>query len=130
LIAVDASALLEVLLRTERGARIEARLLSPGVSLHAPHLIDVEVAQVLRRYAAGQVLTPERGREALLDLADFPISRYPHEPLLPRIWELRHNSTAYDAVYLALAEALPAPLVTTDRRLASVAGHVAQVEVY
>src|SRR5512139_1570417 len=82
------------------------RLLSRGESLHAPHLLDVEVAQVLRRYAAAGELTPERGEEALTDLADFPLHRYPHDVLLPRIWELRQNVTACDAAYVALAEAL------------------------
>jgi predicted nucleic acid-binding protein len=130
LIAVDASAILEVLLRTGRGARIEDRLLSRGDSLHAPHLLDVEVAQVLRRYAAAGNVTSERGRQALADLGDFAIHRYAHDDLLPRIWELRHNVTAYDAAYLALAEALDAPLVTCDGRLASAPGHAADVEVY
>jgi predicted nucleic acid-binding protein len=130
LIVVDASALLEVLLGTATGARIEDRLLSQDESLHAPHLLDVEVAQVLRRYAAAGDLAPERGLEALVDLADFPIHRYPHDVLLPRIWELRQNVTAYDAAYLALAEALAAPLVTCDTRLKAAPRHSAVVEVY
>jgi predicted nucleic acid-binding protein len=130
LIVVDASAVLEVLLGTETGAKVEDRLLSGGESLHAPHLLDVEVAQVLRRYAAAGDLSPERGREALTDLADFPLHRYAHDVLLPRIWELRHNLTAYDATYLALAETLIAPLVTCDARLASAPRHAAKVEVY
>jgi predicted nucleic acid-binding protein len=130
LIAVDASAILEVLLRTNRGTRIEDRLLSRGDSLHAPHLLDVEVAQVLRRYAAAGNVTSERGLQALTDLAAFPIHRYSHDVLLPRIWELRHNVTAYDGAYLALAEILAAPLVTCDGRLASAPGHSARVEVY
>lgn len=130
MIAVDASAILEVLLRSERGARIERRLLAEGASLHAPHLMDVEVAQVLRRYAAAGTLSAERGLEALTDLADFPVHRYPHDWLLPRVWALRHNVTAYDAAYLALAEALEAPLVSCDGRLASAPGHSARVEVF
>lgn len=130
MIVIDASALLEVLLGTGTGARVEDRLLSRGESLHAPHLLDVEVAQVLRRYAAAGELTPERGWEALRDLADFPLHRYPHDVLLPRIWELRHNVTAYDGAYLALAEGLAAPLVTCDARLRSAPGHGAKVEVY
>jgi predicted nucleic acid-binding protein len=130
LIAVDASAILEVLLRTDRGSRIEDRLLSRGDSLHAPHLLDVEVAQVLRRYAAAGNVSSERGLQALADLVDFPIHRYSHDLLLPRIWELRHNVTAYDAAYLVLAETLAAPLVTCDGRLASAPGHAARVEVY
>jgi predicted nucleic acid-binding protein len=130
LIVVDASAMLEVLLGTETGARVEDRILSGRESLHAPHLLDVEVAQVLRRYAAAREMTPERGREALTDLADFPLHRYSHDVLLPRMWELRHNVTAYDAAYLALAETLIAPLVTCDARLASAPRHTAKVEVY
>jgi predicted nucleic acid-binding protein len=122
--------MLEVLLGTETGARVEDRLFSRGESLHAPHLLDVEVAQVLRRYAAAGELTPERGREALMDLADFPVYRYPHDVLLPRIWELRHNLTAYDAAYMALAETLAAPLVTCDARLGSAPRHRAKVEVF
>ena len=130
MIAVDASALIEVLLRTERGARIEARLLSGGESLHAPHLLDVEVTQVLRRYERASSLTSERGQQALADLADFPMHRYPHDWLLPRMWELRRNVTAYDAAYLALAEALLVPLVSCDARLASAPGHSARIEVF
>jgi predicted nucleic acid-binding protein len=130
LIVVDASAMLEVLLRTRTGARVQDRLLSKHESLHAPHLLDVEVAQVLRRYAAAGEMSADRGREALTDLADFPLHRYSHEVLLPRIWELRQNLTAYDATYLALAETLIAPLVTCDARLASAPGHVAKVEVF
>jgi predicted nucleic acid-binding protein len=130
LTVVDASAVLEVLLRTEVGLRIEKKLLSTRQSLHAPHLLDVEVAQVLRRFAASGELSAERGQEALTDLADLPLNRYPHDLLLPRIWELRHNVTAYDAAYLALAEALRAPLVTCDARLGSAPGHSAEVQVY
>ena len=94
-----------------------------------PILLDVEVAQVLRWYAASGEIDGERGRTALADLADFPLNRYPHEFLLPRIWDLRQNLTAYDAVYVALAEALDAPLITCDRRLAAAPGHRARVEV-
>ena len=122
--------MLEVLLGTATGALVEDRLLTGGESLHAPHLLDVEVAQVLRRYAAAGELTPKRGREALMDLVDFPVHRYPHDVLLPRIWELRHNVTAYDAAYLALAEILAAPLVTCDARLAAAPRHAAKIEVF
>jgi predicted nucleic acid-binding protein len=130
LIVVDASAMLEVLLGTATGALVEDRLLTGGESLHAPHLLDVEVAQVLRRYTAAGELTPERGREALMDLVDFPVHRYPHDVLLPRIWELRQNVTAYDAAYVALAETLAAPLVTCDARLGAAPRHAAKVEVF
>jgi predicted nucleic acid-binding protein len=128
-IVVDASALLEALLRTPERAAAERRMFNSGESLHAPHLLDVEVAHVIRRYAATGELDAERGREALADLADFPLRRYPHDFLLPRIWELRNNLTAYDAVYIALAEALGAPLLTRDRRLATAPGHHALVEL-
>jgi predicted nucleic acid-binding protein len=128
-IVVDASALLEVLLRTPAGAAVEKRLYDPNETLHGPHLLDVEVAQVLRRYAAAGEIDRERGRAALADLVDFPLRRYPHDFLLPRVWDLRSNLTAYDAVYVALAEALDAPLLTRDRRLTAAAGHRARVEI-
>lgn len=129
MIVVDASALLEVLLRTPRAGVVEERLFDHRQTLHAPHLLDVEVAQVIRRYAASGEIDGERGRAALADLADFPVHRYPHDVLLPRIWDLRHNLTAYDAAYVALAEALEAPLLTRDQRLATAAGHRAHVEL-
>jgi predicted nucleic acid-binding protein len=128
-IVVDASALLETLLRTPAAEAVDARLFGAGQTLHAPHLLDVEVAQVVRRYAAAGEIDGERGRAALADLADFPLRRYPHDFLLPRVWELRGNLTAYDAVYVALAEALDAPLLTRDRRLAAATEHHARVDV-
>jgi predicted nucleic acid-binding protein len=128
-IVVDASALLEVLLRTPAAAAVERRLFDARQTLHAPHLLDVEVAHVVRRYAATGEIDPERGRAALADLADFPLHRYPHDFLLPRIWDLRNNLTAYDAVYVALAEALDVPLLTRDRRLAAAPGHHAGIEL-
>jgi predicted nucleic acid-binding protein len=128
-IVVDASAILEVLLNTPAAARVGERLFAGGETLHAPHLLDLEVAQGLRRYSASGELDPERGLQALEDLADLPLSRYPHDLFLPRIWELRHNVTAYDAAYLALAEALAAPLITRDAPLASAAGHAARIEL-
>ena len=129
MIVLDASAIIEVLLRMAAAARIEARIFAPRETLHAPHLIDLEVAQVLRRYLLAGELAGARGEEALEDLGDLPIARYPHGLLLPRIWELRHNVTAYDAAYLALAEALRAPLLTCDRRLAKTRGHEARIEL-
>jgi len=129
LIVVDSSALIEVLLRSSGAALAEPRLFAAGETLHAPHLIDVETAPVLRRHAAGGEIDGARGRAALTDLADFPLRRYPHDFLLPRVWDLRQNLTAYDAVYVALAEALDATLLTRDRRLAVASGHRARVEV-
>jgi predicted nucleic acid-binding protein len=126
---LDASAVLEFLLRTPIGNRVEAKLFSNGGSLHAPHLIDVEVAQVIRRHAAAGIISVARGEEALLDLADLLLNRHAHTESLPRIWELRHNLTAYDAAYVALAEALDAPLLTCDRKLARAGNHRARIEL-
>jgi len=128
-IVVDASAVIEVLLNTPAGVRVADRLFADGETLHAPHLLDLEVAQVLRRYALSAELDAARGAQALEDLAALPLSRYPHDVLLPRIWELRHNVTAYDAAYVALAEALAAPLVTRDAALAASRGHAARIEL-
>jgi predicted nucleic acid-binding protein len=129
MIVVDASALLEALLRTAAAELVEDRLFAPRQTLHAPHLLDIEVAQVIRRYAASGEIDAERGRMALADLADFPLRRYPHDFLLPRMWDLRNILTAYDAAYVALAEALDTPLLTRDRCLAAAAGHRAQIEL-
>jgi predicted nucleic acid-binding protein len=128
-IVLDASATIEWLLQTPLGERIDGRVFSRPESLHAPHLIDVEVVQVLRRYAAAGLITPARGAEALEDLRALPLTRYPHDLFLERVWEMRANLTAYDASYVALAEVLEAPLVTCDRRLGSAPGHHAVVEV-
>ena len=128
MIVVDASAVLEVLLQTPAAARVSQRIFAAGETLHAPHLIDVEIAQVVRRYERARAIPAGRAEQALFDLASLPLHRYPHLVLLPRVWRLRHNLTACDAIYLALAESLDAPLVTCDRALASVPGRV-QVEV-
>ena len=126
---VDASAVVEMLLRTPVGEKCRERLLAVDESLCAPHLLDVEVAQVMRRFAGRGEITAARGSEALVDLADLPLTRYPHGPLLERVWELRNSVSAYDAVYLALAEALDAPIVTSDGRVARAHGHHATVQV-
>lgn len=120
--------MLELLLQTERAAAVEERIFG-GSTLHAPHLLDLEVAQVLRRYERSGDLDRQRGTEALQDFAELRIERYPHHLLLPRIWSLRSNATAYDASYLALAEALEAPLLTRDRRLVGVPGVDARVDL-
>lgn len=119
MIVVDASAVLEVLLQTERGWALEDRLFG-GELLNAPHLLDLEVVQVLRRHTRRGVLAPSRGEGAMRDFQDLRIERYPHHLFLGRIWALRDTATAYDAAYLALAEALDAPLLTADRKLADV----------
>lgn len=129
MIVLDASAVVELLLATPTGRRVAERLRSPTLSLHAPELIDVEVAQVVRRYVLAGTLAEERGRLALQHLAELDLARYSHRDLLPRIWALRSNLTAYDAAYVSLAEVLDATLVTTDRRLAAAPGLAAAVEV-
>ena len=129
MIVVDASAVIEVLLNTPTGNRMAERFFDPDETLHTPHLLDVEVAQVLRRYTRTGELDAARGLQALEDLADFPLTRYPHDLFLLRIWELRHNVTAYDAVYIALAEALGAPLLTRDAALASAPANHARIEL-
>jgi predicted nucleic acid-binding protein len=129
-IVVDASAMLEVLLNSPAAAAIGSRMFAPGEALCAPHLIDVEVAQVLRRYSMVKTLSTARARQAFEDYREIRIERCPHDVLLPRIWELRHNLTAYDAAYIALAEALEAPLITCDRALGSIRGHRPDVLVF
>lgn len=129
MIVLDASAAIEWLLQTDSGERVGKRIFLPRETLHAPHLLDVEVTQVLRRYAALGVVTLSRAEEVLQDLQDLRLRRYPHFLLLHRAWELRDNLTAYDAVYVALAEMLEATLVTCDARIASAPRHRARVQV-
>lgn len=129
MIVVDASALTELLLQTELGTRVEAPLFRGGEVLHAPHLLDVEVLQALRRLVrAGEVL-PERAEQAIEDLVLLDVVRHAHVDLLGRSWELRHNLTAYDAMYVALAESIDATLVTCDVPLGSAPGHAARIQV-
>ena len=129
MIVADASVLLEILLRSDAGLVAEDRLLRRGESIHVPELVDVEIAQVLRRYVARGDLTPTRGKAALDLIAAFPMERYEHAPLMSRVWELRENLTAYDAVYVALAEGLRAPFITCDAKLAKAPGIRARVEL-
>ena len=132
MIVLDASAAIEWLLQTPIAEAIDARLFAdrPGLGTwYAPHLIDVEVAQVLRRRVAAHRLEEPRAWAAIADLIEAPIVRVTHDALLPRIWQLRGSLTAYDAAYVALAEAVGATLVTCDRRLSKASGHHARVEV-
>jgi predicted nucleic acid-binding protein len=129
LIVVDASALLELLLRTDRAAAIEAKALAPQERMHAPHLVDVEIAQALRRLVHLKETTRSRAQQALDDHAGLVIERHSHRELMPRIWQLRQSVTAYDGAYVALAEALDAPLLTCDARLGGSHGHGARIEV-
>jgi predicted nucleic acid-binding protein len=130
MIVLDASAAVDWLLQTSAGQSIENRIYSRNETLHAPHLLDLEVTQVLRRLALQRVVSVHRANEAVRDLLDLRITRYPHLVLLRRIWQLRHNFSAYDAAYIALAEKLGSILVTRDARLASASGHAAAVELF
>ena len=126
---LDASGAVEMLLRSGPGERLYARLLADTEGVHAPHLIDAEIAQTLRRYVLRGLLDARSGELALRRWREFDVERYPHGPLLDRVWELRANATAYDATYLALAEALSMVFVTGDRRLAGVPGVRTAIEV-
>ena len=129
MIVVDASAVLEFLLQTPLGAKVEARLFRDRDEFHSPHLVDVEVTQGLRRLVRAREVSPDRAAEAIADLSDLDLHRHPHLDLLARAWKLRENVTTYDAMYVALAEALDAPIVTCDTPLAKAPGHGAHIEV-
>ena len=122
MLVLDASAVVEALLGTPRGRIVEARIAATHDGVYAPHLLDLEVVQALRRLVSQGVCTPLAGLMAIEDLVDMPIRRHPHEPFLQRIWELRHNASTYDASYLAMAEAYQATLVTADRKMTGVPG--------
>jgi predicted nucleic acid-binding protein len=126
-IVADASAVVEWLLGGPRGEAAGAIMEQDRIC--APAHLDVEVAEATRRLALASVITPARGKAMLELLAEAPIRRMPVAPLLPRIWALRGNLTAYDAAYVALAEALPAPLLTFDGKIPDASGHRAQVLV-
>jgi len=129
MIVVDASALLELLLQTPLGSRVEARIFRDGDDLHAPHLVDVEVVQALRRLVRTREVASRRADEAIADLVDFDLHRHAHMDLLGRVWRLRDTITAYDAAYVALAEAIGAPVVTCDGPLRDAVGHRVAIEV-
>src|SRR5215218_2905369 len=128
MLVVDASAVTELVLARPAGEVVSEHLASHGFALHAPQLVDVEVLSALRRLVTSGEATAERAAEAIADLHDLPIERYPHDILVPRIWQLRENFSAYDASYVALADGLadePVPLLTADGRLArAVTDHV------
>jgi predicted nucleic acid-binding protein len=125
MLVLDASAIVDLLLLRPPAADIEGHLVDHGFELHAPYLIDVEIVSALRRIASSGDASPERAAAAIDDFLDLPIERHPHAALLPRVWQLRDSLTAYDATYVALAEALSdagEPLLTTDARLARAVG--------
>ncbi len=130
MIVLDASATVDWLLQTSAGQLIEHRIYARNDTLHTVHLLDVEVAQALRRMVREKFLAARRAEEAIDDLSALRVTRYAPSLLLHRIWRLRQNLSAYDAAYVALAEELGAPLITRDRKIAEVLGHAAAIEVF
>lgn len=130
MIVLDASAVIDWLLQTPAGERIETRIYSRNDSLHAPHLLDLEVVQVLRRLVREKTVSASRAEQAIQDLRDLRVTRYPHLIFLSRVWRLRNNLSAYDAVYVVLAEELSATLLTRDARLSSVPGLTVEIEIF
>jgi predicted nucleic acid-binding protein len=129
LIVIDASAILESLLQTNLAERVMGRILAPAAILHSPHLLDIEVTHVLRRLVLRNDITAGRAEQVLADFSQLRIERHGHQALTTRIWQLRESMTAYDGAYVALAEALDAPLVTCDSKLGRAHGHRAKIEV-
>lgn len=129
MIVLDASAVVELLLDTPVGRRVGILIDDPAMGLHVPHLLDVEVISVLRRFAREGVIEDEAAHTAIDDLLALDLQRHPHEGLAERAWVLRKNLTAYDAMYVALTEALDATLVTCDGKLAKSPGVSARVQV-
>lgn len=127
---LDASAVVELVLGTRSGMEILERIAHLRLSLHSPELVDIEVLNTLRRYQLSDIIPPDRIAHAIDNLSDLDIRRHPHGPLLPRIWGWRYNLTAYDAAYVALAEGLDAPLLTTDVRLAGAPRLPVRVETF
>jgi predicted nucleic acid-binding protein len=129
LIVVDTSAVLSILLGRPEVSGLEDRVRIDG-DLHAPHLLDVEFQHALWRLTRTGAISDDRATDARTDFADMVIARYPHVPLADRMWDLRHNMTAYDAAFVVLAEILAVPLITCDARLARAPGHHCAVEVF
>ena len=127
---LDASVLVELLSMSPRGRRAAAAVGDDADDLHVPHLADVETLSVVRGLVDGGMLPGARATQVLADLRDFPARRWPARMLFERIWALRENVTAYDATYVALAEALGARLITADHRLARGVQGVASCEVH
>ncbi len=130
MIVLDASAAIDWLLQTSVGQQIEDRIYSRGESLHAPHLLDLEVAQVLWRLVREGSVSAPRADQAIQDLLDLRVTRYPHFVFLPHIWRLRDNLSAYDAAYVALTEKLGATLITRDALLASASARRVSIELF
>ena len=129
MIVPDASAVVEAVLGTPAGKIVEKRVVGADVTLHAPHLLDLEVSHVLRKLVRYRSLAPARGGLAVHDFMQLQITRYDQLPFLGRIWDLRDTFTAYDAAYVTLCESLDATLLTCDRRLAESARNWVGVEL-
>ncbi len=129
MIVLDASAVAELLLDTVTGRRVATLIEDAALGLHAPHLLDVEVVSALRRFVRDGSLDEEEAQAAIGDLMALDLERHSHEALLERAWNLRANVTTYDAVYVALAEALDATLLTCDSKLARAPGTKMRVEL-
>jgi predicted nucleic acid-binding protein len=125
-IVLDSSAAIEYVALRGHGGWVESQIRDDS-DVHAPHLLDVEVASGLRGLVLRGDLAPATARVALDDFVDLDIARYPHVDFLDRIWDLRKHISAYDAAYVSLAEVLDATLVTTDRRLGRSHGHRARI---
>jgi predicted nucleic acid-binding protein len=125
-LVVDASAVVEFVLGSTKGRRA-AVVMAAHTALHAPALISAEALRALRALERRAEISPARSAEAVSDVLSIPIRRYPTEPLAGRIWSIRHSMTVYDAHYVALAEALKAPLLTGDRGLAAAAGDLVEI---
>jgi predicted nucleic acid-binding protein len=128
-LVIDASLVIEVLLRTPLGIRHTDRLLDADESLHVPHLLDVETLRVLRRLTLAGKLPIRSAETALIMLMDLPLVRHEHIHFIARMWELRTFMTSYDAAYVTLAEGLPGVLLTCDGKLARAHGHRARIEL-
>ena len=120
-VVIDAGVALAALLDDDEHTALAREVMSEG-NLAAPELLSVEVSHLLRKSVSQGLLTAREGRDALLDLLDVVDDFYPHGPFVPRIWELHPNVTSYDPAYVALAEALGAPLATLDRKLCRAPG--------
>lgn len=121
--------MIELLLNTGTGKLISREIISRETTLHAPHLIDLEIIQVLRRYVLTREIPETRAIAAINHWLQLDVTRYPHEPFTARIWQYRNNLTAYDAAYVVLAKALDASLITCDRALADISASDPIVEV-
>ena len=129
MIVLDASAALELLLNSASGRLIAQEIINRNTTLHAPHLVDLEIVQALRRYVISGEIQESRAATAINHWLALDVARYPHEPFVKSIWQYRNNLTAYDAAYVALAKVLKATLFTCDRALAEISAMDTTIEV-